>query len=47
MVLMHDFENNYKTLNALSDIIDYGLKNNYEFRAINSSTPMVTHGVNN
>ena len=44
---MHDFENNYKTLNALSDIIDYGLKNNYEFRAINSSTPMVTHGVNN
>ena len=47
MILMHDFENNYKTLNALSDIIDYGLKNNYEFRAISTSTPMVTHGVNN
>lgn len=47
MVLMHDYENNYKTLNAISDIIDYGKKNNYEFRAITESTPMVTHGVNN
>ena len=47
MVLMHDYENNYKTLNAISDIIDYGKKNNYEFRAISESTPMVTHGVNN
>ena len=47
MVLMHDYENNYKTLNAISDIIDYGKNNGYEFRAINSSTPMVTHGVNN
>lgn len=47
MVLMHDFENNYKTLNALSDIIDYGLKNGYEFKAINNTTPNVTHKPNN
>lgn len=47
MVLMHDFENNYKTLNALSDIIDYGLKNGYEFRAIDDSTEIVSHRPNN
>lgn len=47
MVLMHDFSGNTKTLNALSDIIDYGLKNGYTFSSINSSTPMITHGVNN
>lgn len=47
VVLLHDFESNYKTLNALSDIIDYGLKNGYEFRAIDMSTAMVVHGVNN
>lgn len=47
VVLMHDFEGNYKTLNALSDIIDYGLKNNYKFETINMNTPMVTHRPNN
>ena len=47
VVLMHDFSGNYKTLNALSDIIDYGLQNGYTFNRITESTPMVTHGVNN
>lgn len=47
VVLMHDFENNYKTLNALSDIIDYGLANGYTFLPIDMSTPLVVHGVNN
>lgn len=47
IVLMHDFENNYKTLNALSDIIDYGKKNGYTFQAIDMTTPLVRHGVNN
>ena len=47
VVLMHDFENNYKTLNALSDIIDYGIKNGYTFLAIDMTTPLVRHGVNN
>ncbi len=47
VVLMHDFGGNTKTLNALSDIIDYGLKNGYTFKPITMSTPMVTHSVNN
>lgn len=47
IVLMHDYENNYKTLNALSDIIDYGLANGYSFEAIDMTTPLVRHSVNN
>ena len=47
VVLMHDFENNYKTLNAISDIIDYGKANGYQFLAIDMSTSMVRHSVNN
>ena len=47
IVLMHDFENNYYTLNALRDIIKYGKDNGYEFKKITMDTGMVTHGVNN
>ena len=47
VVLMHDFSGNTKTLNALADIIDYGLNNGYTFSNITESTPMVTHHVNN
>lgn len=47
IVLMHDFENNYKTLNALSDIIDYGIENGYEFKAISSNTTQIAHKPNN
>ena len=47
VVLMHDFSGNTKTLNALADIIDYGINNGYTFSNITESTPMVTHGVNN
>lgn len=47
IVLMHDFENNYKTLDALSDIIDYGLAKGYTFKAIDMTTPLVRHKVNN
>jgi len=47
VVLMHDFENNYKTLNALRDIINTCKSNGYTFAPITSSTPQVTHGVNN
>ena len=47
VVLMHDFENNYKTLNALSDIIDYGLAKGYTFKAIDMTTPLVRHKTNN
>ncbi len=47
VVLMHDFKGNTKTLNALEDIIDYGLANGYTFERITESTPMVTHKPNN
>ncbi|MBQ7140550.1 MAG: polysaccharide deacetylase family protein [Bacilli bacterium] len=47
VVLMHDFENNYKTLNALRDIIHYGKNNGYSFSNITTSTPQVKHSVNN
>ena len=47
VVLMHDFGGNTKTLNALSDIIDYGLENGYVFKPITADTPMVTHHINN
>lgn len=47
VILMHDFENNYKTLNAISDIIDYAKANGYEFKTIDMSTAMVRHKVNN
>lgn len=47
VVLMHDFSGNTKTINALADIIDYGLNNGYTFSNITESTPMVTHGVKN
>ena len=47
VVLMHDFEGNYKTLNALRDIIKYGKQNGYTFSAINTSTFPSHHGINN
>lgn len=47
VVLMHDFENNYKTLNALRDIIVYGKAHGYSFSNITNETPQVKHSVNN
>lgn len=47
IVLLHDFENNYKTLNALRNIIKYGKNNGYTFAPITSSTPPSRHRVNN
>ncbi len=47
VVLMHDFENNYKTLNALRNIIRYGKQNGYTFKAITSETQPSRHRVNN
>ena len=44
---MHDFSGNTKTLNALENIINYGINNGYTFDKITESTPMVTHSVNN
>ena len=47
VVLMNDFRGNTKTLNALADIIDYGLANGYTFKCITESTPAVIHNVQN
>lgn len=47
IVLMHDFENNYKTLNALRDIIHYGKENGYTFKAITNDTVPSRHRINN
>lgn len=47
VVLMHDFSNNTKTIEALESIIDYGLQNGYTFEPITEQTQMVTHSTNN
>lgn len=47
IVLLHDFGGNYKTLNALRDIIRYGKSNGYTFEAITEYTEPVHHRVNN
>ncbi len=47
VILMHDFSGNYKTVKALNKIIIYGKKHGYEFRAINDTTPVVHHNVQN
>lgn len=47
IILMHDFEGNTKTLNALRDIIRYGKENGYRFESIKMDTFPVHHNVNN
>lgn len=47
IVLMHDFSGNYKTLNALRDIIRYGKSQGYTFAALSHSSIKAHHGVNN
>ena len=47
IVLMHDFEGNTKTLEALRDIIQYGKQNGYTFSRIETNTFPAHHGVNN
>ena len=44
---MHDFSNNFKTIDALEQIIDFALENGYTFETITPDTAMVTHTVNN
>lgn len=47
IVLMHDFANNNKTVNALKDIIKYGKENGYEFDRITELTPQIKHKIKN
>ena len=46
-VLMHDFNGNNKTLEALPQIIDYGLSNGYKFEIITTDTEMLTQKIQN
>lgn len=47
IVLLHDFEGNYKTLNAIRRIIHYGKENGYTFKPITERTVPNRHRVNN
>lgn len=47
IVLMHDFSQNNKTVEALPEIIDYGLANGYKFEIITTETEMVTQKIQN
>lgn len=47
VVLMHDFSDNYKTIEALESIIDFGLSNGYTFDKITENTQAVRHNPNN
>jgi len=47
IVLMHDFKNNNKTVNALRDIIQYGKENGYRFDKITEMTPQIKHKIRN
>lgn len=47
IVLMHDYANNYKTLNAIRNIIRYGKRNGYTFKKITMDTPEIHHRIAN
>ena len=47
VVLMHDATDKVWTLNALENIIDYGLSHGYKFSNITEDTPLVHHRINN
>lgn len=47
IVLMHDYEGNNTTVNALRDIIRYGKNAGYNFDRITWDTPQIHHKINN
>lgn len=47
VVLMHDFDKNDKTIDALERVIKYGKKHGYTFLPLTASTDEVHHHVNN
>lgn len=47
IILMHDFDNNYKTIDALKDIIDYGKINGYSFEKLTSTSEEIRHKIQN
>lgn len=47
IVLMHDFENNFKTVDALKRIIKYAKEKGYTFEKITEDTKQIKHGIIN
>lgn len=47
IILMHDFNGNNKTVEALPEIIDYGLQNGYRFEVITTDTEMIAQKIQN
>lgn len=47
IILMHDSSSKEHTLEALEAIIDYGIENGYEFKAITSETASMSHKIAN
>ena len=45
VVLMHDIKG--YTVNAIEDIIVWGLENGYTFKALTADSPTCHHGINN
>lgn len=47
VVLMHDSSTKKNTLDALEQIIDYGLENGYTFQNLTETTQKIKHGIKN
>ena len=47
IILLHDFEKNYYTLEALPKIIEYAKQNGYTFNNITNTTTQIKHSINN
>jgi peptidoglycan/xylan/chitin deacetylase (PgdA/CDA1 family) len=45
IVLQHDTQT--FSVEAVEDVIKWGLENGYTFKAIDENTPVIKHGVNN
>ena len=47
IVLLHDFESNYKTLDAIKSIIETAKAQGYQFKSLDINSPIIRHKVNN
>ncbi|NLA34043.1 MAG: peptidoglycan-N-acetylglucosamine deacetylase, partial [Tenericutes bacterium] len=47
IVLLHDYEDNHKTVAVLRSIIKYGKDAGYNFNRITEKTPLIHHNVFN
>ena len=47
VILMHDFESNYKTLDAIKNIIETAKSLGYQFKSLDENSPIIRHKINN